>query len=123
MKPVQFGISILASCHAVSRLSAETPAAKTDSARWNVNAAAAYLDARLGWWMSWPGAVRDHETFCVSCHTVAPYALARPVLRAALAERVPTSAERKLLANGTKRVQTWKEVEPLHPDPPRGVPQ
>ena len=123
MKPVQFGISILASCLAGSLLTAETPAAKADSVHWNENAAAAYLDARLGWWMSWPGAARDHETFCVSCHTVVPYALARPVLRAALAERVPSSTERKLLANVSKRVRMWNEVEPFYPDATRGVPK
>jgi squalene-hopene/tetraprenyl-beta-curcumene cyclase len=123
VKPVQFGISILAFYLAASLLAAETPAAKTGSAHWNENAAAAYLDARLGWWMSWPGAVRDHETFCVSCHTVAPYALARPALRTALAERVPSVTERKLLANVSKRVRMWNEVQPFYPDETRGVPK
>ena len=123
MTPVRFGMSILVSCFAASLLPAETPAAKTGSPRWSEAAAAAYLDARLDWWMSWPGAVRDHETFCVSCHTVAPYALARPTLRAVLAERVPSPTERKLLANVTKRVRMWNEVEPFYPDATRGVPK
>src|SRR5437868_954744 len=39
---------------------------------WNKQAAASYLDARQTWWMHWPKAARDHETFCVSCHTVVP---------------------------------------------------
>ena len=42
---------------------------------WDPKAAAAYLDRRQSWWMSWPRAQRDHETFCVSCHTAVPYAL------------------------------------------------
>ena len=73
--------------------------------------------------MSWPTAARDHETFCVSCHTVAPYAMARPALRAALAEQAPSPIERKLLDNVTKRVRMWKEVEPFYPDETRGVPK
>src|SRR6185295_13386636 len=48
---------------------------------WNPEAAAAYLDHRADWWMGWQGAARDHGTFCVSCHTALPYALARPALR------------------------------------------
>jgi len=44
---------------------------------WDQQAAAAYLDQRAAWWMEWPKAARDHETFCVSCHTAVPYALSR----------------------------------------------
>lgn len=50
---------------------------------WDQKAAAAYLDQRQSWWMEWPRAARDHETFCVSCHTAVPYALSRPGLRKA----------------------------------------
>src|SRR5437879_13482727 len=39
---------------------------------WDQQAAAAYLDQRAAWWMEWPKAARDHETFCVSCHTAVP---------------------------------------------------
>ena len=56
-------------------------AAGDDSPTWNRKAAAAYLDQRQDWWQKWPSAARDHGTFCVSCHTAAPYALARPALR------------------------------------------
>jgi len=56
-----------------------------DAKSWDRKAAAAYLDARMNWWESWSSAKRDHETFCVSCHTSLPYALARPALRSALA--------------------------------------
>jgi squalene-hopene/tetraprenyl-beta-curcumene cyclase len=73
--------------------------------------------------MSWKSAARDHETFCVSCHTVAPYAMGRPALRAALAEQAPSPTERKLLDNITKRVRMWKEVEPFYPDETRGNPK
>jgi len=73
--------------------------------------------------MGWPVAARDHETFCVSCHTVLPYAMARPALRVALAEQAPSFVERKLLDNVTKRVRMWQDVEPFYPDAQRGVPK
>src|SRR6266705_965398 len=88
---------------------------------WDQKAAAAYLDRRAGWWMEWPKAARDHETFCVSCHTAVPYALSRPALCKALAEEAPSAIERRLLANVTKRVRLWKEVAPFYSDADRGV--
>jgi len=54
----------------------------------------------------------DHGTFCISCHTALPYALARPVLRTNLDERGPSPVERQLLASVTKRVRLWTEVQP-----------
>jgi squalene-hopene/tetraprenyl-beta-curcumene cyclase len=88
---------------------------------WNQKAAAAYLDQRAGWWMEWPKAARDHETFCVSCHTAVPYALSRPLLRKALAEKAASANERRLLDNVTKRVRLWKEVAPFYSDADRGA--
>src|SRR5215471_11655960 len=87
---------------------------------WDPKAAAAYLDRRQSWWMEWPRAQRDHETFCVSCHTAVPYALSRTALRTALAEQAPSPNERRLLDNVTKRVRLWKEVEPFYKDADRG---
>src|SRR5260370_6741584 len=87
---------------------------------WDQKAAAAYLDQRAGWWMAWPKAARDHETFCVSCHTAVPYALSRPALRKALAEETPSANERRLLENVTKRVRLWKEVAPFYSNGERG---
>src|SRR5438552_3423851 len=63
---------------------------------WDARAAATHLDGRAAWWMGWAGARRDHDTFCVSCHTAMPYALARPALRSALGETGPSATERKL---------------------------
>lgn len=90
---------------------------------WNPKTAAAYLDERSGWWMAWPGAARDHGTFCVSCHTLAPYALSRPYLRTALGETGPSVNERKMLDNMVTRVRMWKEAEPFYPDQTRGLPK
>jgi squalene-hopene/tetraprenyl-beta-curcumene cyclase len=88
---------------------------------WDPKAAAAYLDQRAGWWMEWPKAARDHETFCVSCHTALPYALSRPALRQELAEQAPSANERRLLDNVAKRVRLWKEVAPFYSDADRGA--
>jgi squalene-hopene/tetraprenyl-beta-curcumene cyclase len=88
---------------------------------WNQKSAAAYLDQRATWWMEWPKSARDHETFCISCHTAVPYAISRPALRKSLAESSPSPNERRLLANVTKRVRLWKEVEPFYKDADRGV--
>jgi squalene-hopene/tetraprenyl-beta-curcumene cyclase len=87
---------------------------------WDPKAAAAYLDRRQAWWMEWPKAQRDHQTFCVSCHTAVPYALSRSALRTTLAEQTPSPNEQRLLDNVTKRVRLWKEVEPFYKDADRG---
>ena len=86
-------------------------------------AAAGYLDGRFTWWTSWPSAARDHGTFCVSCNTVLPYALARPTLRAALAEQNVSPAERKLLDNVVKRVRMWNDVAPFYPSKATDAPR
>ncbi len=88
---------------------------------WDQRAAAAYLDQRAGWWMEWPKAARDHQTFCVSCHTAVPYALSRPALREGLAEVALSPNERRLLDNVIKRVRLWKEVAPFYSDADRGA--
>jgi squalene-hopene/tetraprenyl-beta-curcumene cyclase len=81
---------------------------------WDQKAAANYLDQREVWWAKWPRASRDHGTHCVSCHTVMPYALSRPMLRAALGESTPSVNERRLLDDVTKRVRLWDEVQPYY---------
>jgi squalene-hopene/tetraprenyl-beta-curcumene cyclase len=102
---------------AAFRTPPDMPAANS----WDQKAAAAYLDQRASWWMAWPRATRDHETFCISCHTAVPYAMSRPALRGALGEQGPSANERKLLDNVTKRVRLWKEVAPFYSDADRGV--
>jgi squalene-hopene/tetraprenyl-beta-curcumene cyclase len=123
MKVVIFATCILAGCLGVSMFATDEPSPTASTTAWSGKAAAAYLDGRMVWWMGWKGAARDHGTFCVSCHTVAPYAVARPALRATMAEQAPSSTERQLLDNVTKRVRLWKEVEPAYPDATRGFPK
>jgi squalene-hopene/tetraprenyl-beta-curcumene cyclase len=108
---------------AMSLFAAASFAASNDTGAWDAKAAATYLDQRADWWMGWSQSARDHDTFCVSCHTAVPYALGRPALRASLGEQTPSATEQKLLANVTKRVRLWSEVEPFYSDEKRGAPK
>src|SRR3954471_6773755 len=90
---------------------------------WNARTAAAYLDQRAGWWTTWQGSERDHDTHCVSCHTTTPYVIARPALRRALGETAPSAAEQKIDEFVVTRVRMWKDVEPFYPDQLRGIPK
>ena len=87
---------------------------------WDAQAAASYLDGRMEWWIGWPSAQRDHETFCISCHTALPYAMARPTLRAALSAKDLAPQEQKVLDNVKKRVRLWQDVQPFYPDSAKG---
>jgi len=100
----------------VAALKGKSGSKDEHAATWNRTAAAKYLDDRQAWWMNWHESARDHETFCVSCHAVVPYALGRPALRSALGESAPSPNEQKLLQNVTKRVQLWNEMAPFYSD-------
>jgi squalene-hopene/tetraprenyl-beta-curcumene cyclase len=96
-----------------------SPTVQSDPSRagtWDPKSAAAYLDQRESWWMSWPGAARDNGTFCISCHTTLPYMVARPALRKAAAEDGPSVNERLVLADVTKRVRGWAAGAPYYAD-------
>lgn len=124
MRFLKVGFAVLIMCAMSTVFVAEKPAADTLTyTEWNGKAAAAYLDGRETWWMGWPPAARDHGTFCTSCHTVAPYGLARPVLGAALGETAPSPVEQKVLDNTLKRVRMWNQVAPFYPDESRGFPK
>jgi squalene-hopene/tetraprenyl-beta-curcumene cyclase len=83
---------------------------------WNEKAAANYLDARETWWAGWTGSARDQGTFCVSCHTALPYAVARPVLRKAMGESGTSIEEQQLVDNVIKRVRLGKDSSPYYSD-------
>ena len=123
MNAAMRGIGALATCLVAGFFAASSYSETKAGDSWNQKAAAAYLDQREGWWMAWPKAARDHDTFCISCHTAVPYALSRPALRTALDEEAPSVNERRLLENVTKRVRLWKDVEPFYTDKDRGVPK
>jgi squalene-hopene/tetraprenyl-beta-curcumene cyclase len=89
---------------------------------WSDAAAAKYLDSREAWWQSWPTAQLSEGTVCLSCHTVVPYALARPGLRAALGEKELTPAENAMLDSIEKRVADWAKLAPYYTDPAHAQP-
>jgi len=90
---------------------------------WSPVKAAAYLDSRSTWWMSWSGSARDHGTFCVSCHTATPFILGRAALRRPLGETAASPNEQKVLDNVIKRVRMWHDIEPFYSDQERGLPK
>ena len=108
------GIAALAACLLALVTASCSHSSPKVSNSWDPKTAAAYLDSREGWWMGWRGAARDHGTFCISCHTALPYALARPALRPALGEQGPSANERALIENVIKRVRLWKETGPYY---------
>ncbi len=113
--------SLITSCLLIAVASAVQAASPDDAkilapASWSETAAAHYLDSRQVWWQAWPSAKRDHDTVCVSCHTVLPYALSRSLLHSGLNEHAPAAPERILLDNLKKRVGLWNEVEPYYLD-------
>lgn len=117
MKALILRASVLAVSVAPLIFSADTSSSTAgNNSSWSPQAAAAYMDGRMTWWADWPQSARDHDTFCVSCHTVAPYAVSRLSLRTALSEQGPTPIERKLIENVTKRVKLWDELKPYYPD-------
>ena len=89
---------------------------KTQSAPGWERAAAQYLDSREAWWRGWDHANRDHGTKCVSCHTQASYALARPLLHRDLGETTLSAAETAMLADVEKRVRNWDHMLPFYSD-------
>jgi squalene-hopene/tetraprenyl-beta-curcumene cyclase len=96
-------------------LAADKPAASV-AAGWDRAAAARYLDSREVWWQGWDHDKRDHGTRCVSCHTQAPYALARPELRSSLGESAVSPSEQAMLADVEKRVRAWDTMLPFYSD-------
>jgi squalene-hopene/tetraprenyl-beta-curcumene cyclase len=83
---------------------------------WNPQSAANYLDLREEWWTQWPQVIRDHGTFCISCHTAMPYTLARPAIRKVLGVETPTANEIKLLENVRTRVRLHNQIGPYYTD-------
>jgi len=96
------------------------PVGLHNSENWNAAAAARYLDDRAAWWEAWPASQRDHQTVCVSCHTILPYALSRPKLSALLNEKDVPSPARSVLQNVRKRVSLWSEMQPYYSDAKSG---
>jgi hypothetical protein len=109
-----FAVSILAAVLGSGPAVAADKSAPAAPADWDRQAAAKYLDSREAWWQTWDRAQKDHGTLCISCHTQAPFALARPLLHELSDD--PTPAEAAMLASVEKRVKMWKDVQPFYSD-------
>ena len=92
------------------------------AATWNKKAAATYLDQRQTWWMQWEASKRDHDTFCVSCHTTLPYVFAQPALRdVASSETNSVDNDSKIIEDVKKRVRLWDSVTSYYGDKDDGA--
>jgi squalene-hopene/tetraprenyl-beta-curcumene cyclase len=107
---------MLASLNRPAVLAAESDTPASAPTTWDRQAAARYMDSREVWWQAWDHDKRDHGTRCVSCHTQAPYALARPALRSALGETSVSPMETAMLSDVEKRVRNWKDMLPFYSD-------
>jgi hypothetical protein len=115
-RPGRFAIPVLLCAAFVGQGRAADKSSPPATPGWDRQAAARYLDSREDWWQGWDRAQKDHETLCVSCHTQAPYALARPALRADLGESDISAAEKIMLASIEKRVRSWNQMLPFYSD-------
>jgi len=93
--------------------SQEAPA---EHGSWDREGAAKFLDERMDAWFANAKRLRTGQggTTCVSCHTVIPYALSRPVLRRAMHVNTRTPQEVRLLEGVTRRVETYDTHQPFY---------
>jgi len=91
-----------------------TLAGENTTEPWDKTRASQYLDRRGEDWFKFGGAYRGQgasTTSCVSCHSLLPYALARPVLRRLSHEELPTKWETKILEQAKQRVANWDRLD------------
>jgi squalene-hopene/tetraprenyl-beta-curcumene cyclase len=82
--------------------------------QWDRIKASQYLDGRGENWFKFGAAHRGQgasQTSCVSCHSLLPYALARPVLRRLSNENPPTKLEMKILEQTKLRLANWDKLD------------
>jgi squalene-hopene/tetraprenyl-beta-curcumene cyclase len=91
------------------------------AATWNKKAAATYLDQRETWWMQWEATKRDHDTFCVSCHTTLPFIFAQPALRDVSSETNSLDNDSRIIEDVKKRVRLWNSVTSYYGDKDDGA--
>jgi squalene-hopene/tetraprenyl-beta-curcumene cyclase len=116
------GILMTATALGGATLQAEAaPQPTAPAADWDRQAAAQYLDERINLWFERATDLKtgDTQTVCLSCHTVAPYLLARPALRKSMGVSEPTAAELKLRKERLLRIDTYPNHQPLS-DPKHG---
>lgn len=99
----------------VARISPAQPN-RADGSMWNREAAARYLDQRMDTWFEKGEKLQTGpaQTTCVSCHTVIPYALARPALRRAMQVNERTPQETRLVDETARRVHASDRKQLLY---------
>ncbi|HUY36873.1 MAG TPA: hypothetical protein VMV69_29410 [Pirellulales bacterium] len=101
-------VALAIGCSSAWALADDEPAA------WNKIEAGRYLDERAKAWFAFTSAERgeaETKSSCISCHTIGPYALARPALRKLTGAGRPTDYETRLLAQTKMRVEHWEELD------------
>jgi squalene-hopene/tetraprenyl-beta-curcumene cyclase len=81
---------------------------------WDRTKAAQYLDQRGEAWFNFGSANRGEGSSamsCVSCHSLLPYALARPVLRRISNDNLPTKWESKVIEQTRRRIANWDRLD------------
>jgi squalene-hopene/tetraprenyl-beta-curcumene cyclase len=79
---------------------------------WKPDRAARYLDEREQAWFAFDSRGQGStKSTCVSCHSVLPYALARPALRKLGGGGSPAEWETRLLAQTRMRVENWPKLD------------
>jgi squalene-hopene/tetraprenyl-beta-curcumene cyclase len=97
-----------------STSSAPAVGGENNPGQWDKLSAAQFLDQRGESWFNFDSAHRGQKettTTCVSCHSLLPYALARPVLRRISDDSPPTKLETKILEQTKSRVANWERLD------------
>jgi squalene-hopene/tetraprenyl-beta-curcumene cyclase len=123
MRRFLVAISVIGMVAAIGVTALAASSSRTSTPTWDTDAAARYLDHAEERWATWPRASLEQGTFCVSCHTAALYAVARPALRAHINDKNASSGEIKLIDNVLKRLNAWNEIAPYYPDQRFGLPK
>ncbi len=95
-------------------LTPSSPAGENVADQWDKKAAARYLDQRGDEWYRFSSANRgegETATSCISCHSLLPYALARPALRRVANDREATKWESRVLEQTKRRVANWSQLD------------
>jgi squalene-hopene/tetraprenyl-beta-curcumene cyclase len=113
---MKLAIALALTLCAVPVAAQQAPPPADASHGWDAAAAAAYLDARMDVWFANGTKLKtgDTQTACVSCHAGLAYALSRPVLRRVMHVDAPSTQEARLIADTTRRVETYNTHQVLY---------
>jgi len=113
---MRFAIALAFTVFAATGAAQQAGPSGGSSTSWDPAAAAAYLDARMDLWFANGTKLKtgDTQTACVSCHAGLAYALSRPMLRRVMHVDAPSTQEARLIADTTRRVETYGTHQVLY---------